>query len=415
MHGDGSSVSGLIRRLDIRILTRNRSFFAGTLPLSLSLKPAQLRLISTIGMGVLVGTSLIIIIPEGVETLYSAQSKSPGVRRRHLHERTFEKVLPSADALWSRKRDLADTDAFLVPGPIIADATDVNPATPTLPGVAGFSGEDTGELNKDKSGNDDKVTDHHDESHHAWMGIALISGFILMFLVDKLPKYITASKPAAQSYHISLSNLGRRFNQAVRAEEESDSFLEGRAEGQGSSHSFATTTGLVIHAAADGIALGASSSTSSAGLSFVIFFAIMVHKAPAAFGLTSVLLKQGLSKRSARSHLLLFSLAAPTGALLTWVAAHALGVGRVGDFSSTQWWTGMLLLFSGGTFLYVAMHAMQESGPDHESHMNGHANGSIDGGGGSSLKNEQGSSINELLAAMFGMILPLFLQVGHAH
>jgi zinc transporter 9 len=139
----------------------------------------------------------------------------------------------------------------------------------------------------------------------------------------------------------------------------------------------------------------------------------MVHKAPAAFGLTSVLLKQGLSKRSARSHLLLFSLAAPAGALLTWFVAHALGVGGVGNVESTAWWTGMLLLFSGGTFLYVAMHTMQESGRHYEPHLNGHANGSIDGR--ESLKNEQEPSIKDLLAAVFGMILPLFLQVGHAH
>ena len=413
MHGDGSSVSGQIQRLDIWILTRNRSFLAGILPLSLSLKPAQLRLISTVGMGVLVGTSLIVIIPEGVETLYSAQSKSHSVVRRHLHEQTFDTGLLSVDALWDRKRDTADTDAFLVPGPVITDKTDVPPATPTMPGVVGIMGDETGGDDKDKSVDDHKEMDHHDGSHHAWMGFALISGFILMFLVDKLPGYMSASKPAAQPYHISLSNLGRRFNHATPAEEESESFVEGRAEGQGRSRSFATTAGLVIHAAADGIALGASSSASNTGLSFIIFFAIMVHKAPAAFGLTSVLLKQGLSKRSARSHLLLFSLAAPIGALLTWVAAHALGVGRVGNVQSTQWWTGMLLLFSGGTFLYVAMHTMQESGPDHEPHMNGHANGSIDGGG--SLKSEQGSSIKDLLAAVFGMILPLFLQVGHAH
>jgi zinc transporter 9 len=392
----------------------NRSFLAGILPLSLSLTPSQLRLISTVGMGVLVGTSLIVIIPEGVETLYSAQSKSHGAVRRHIPEpSTLEARLPVVDTFRGMKRDPAGVDAFTVPGPVIADESDVPPATPTLPGVVGIMGDGTGGIDKDKITDDDGETDHHDESHHAWMGIALISGFILMFLVDKLPAYMTPSKPDAQPYHISLTNLGRRFNPAGSSEEESENFLDGRTDAQGPSRSFATTTGLVIHAAADGIALGASSSASNTGLSFIIFFAIMVHKAPAAFGLTSVLLKQGLSKRSARSHLLLFSLAAPAGALLTWFVAHALGVGGVGNVESTAWWTGMLLLFSGGTFLYVAMHTMQESGRHYEPHLNGHANGSIDGR--ESLKNEQEPSIKDLLAAVFGMILPLFLQVGHAH
>ena len=365
-------------------------------------------------MGVLVGTSLIIIIPEGVETLYSAKAKSHNAARRDLPDRSFFETGPSSlDIVWGMKREAADTDAFLVPGPVVADKTDIPPATPTMSGVVGIMGDKMAGPGKDKSTDHSEEIDHHDSSPHAWMGIALISGFILMFLVDKLPGYMTVSKPRARPYHISLSNLGRRFNQATPAEEESDSFLEGQADGQGCSRSFATTTGLVIHAAADGIALGASSTASDTGLSFIIFFAIMVHKAPAAFGLTSVLLKQGLSKRSARSHLLLFSLAAPVGALLTWFAAHALGDGKFGNFQSTGWWTGMLLLFSGGTFLYVAMHTMQESGQDHEPRVNGPTNGTMDGR--ESLKSEKESSIKDLLAAVFGMILPLFLQIGHAH
>jgi zinc transporter 9 len=393
------------------LLIHRRSFLVGILPLSLSLTPSRLRLISTVGMGVLVGTSLIVIIPEGVETLYSAQSKSHTPMRHHPSgSSVIDARWPTGEAVGVRRRDSADTDAFLVPGPVIADKSDVAPATPTLPGVIGIMDDENSGNNKDVDGHNQGEEGPHDESHHAWMGIALISGFILMYLIDKLPAYMTAPKPHTQPYHISLSNLGRRFNPAAPAEEESDTFLDNRAEGQGRSRSFATTTGLVIHAAADGIALGASSSASNAGLSFIIFFAIMVHKAPAAFGLTSVLLKQGLSKRSVRSHLLLFSLAAPTGALFTWVATHALGVGNV---ESAEWWTGMLLLFSGGTFLYVAMHTMQESGPGHEPHLNGHANGSIDGR--ESLKAEQESSVKDLLAALFGMILPLFLQVGHAH
>ena len=52
------------------------------------------------------------------------------------------------------------------------------------------------------------------------------------------------------------------------------------------------TTGLVVHAAADGIALGAASLTDKAEIEFIIFLAIMLHKAPAAFGLTSFLLHE---------------------------------------------------------------------------------------------------------------------------
>ena len=38
------------------------------------------------------------------------------------------------------------------------------------------------------------------------------------------------------------------------------------------------TIGLVVHAAADGIALGAAASTQRQDLQLIVFFAIMLHK-----------------------------------------------------------------------------------------------------------------------------------------
>merc|ERR1711881_486449 len=52
------------------------SFLAGSLPLFFSLSQRQMRLISTLGTGLLVGTALIVIIPEGISTMYSASASS---------------------------------------------------------------------------------------------------------------------------------------------------------------------------------------------------------------------------------------------------------------------------------------------------------------------------------------------------
>ena len=65
------------------------SFLAGMLPLSLSLSSRQLRLITAVGTGVLVGTALIVIIPEGIETLYSA-SEGGGHGRTDIHTKRVE-------------------------------------------------------------------------------------------------------------------------------------------------------------------------------------------------------------------------------------------------------------------------------------------------------------------------------------
>ncbi|MCJ1379431.1 hypothetical protein MMC17_002532 [Xylographa soralifera] len=329
------------------------SFLAGSLPLSFSLSQSQLRLVSTIGMGVLVGTSLIVIIPEGVETLYSASEiEHSHTRRSQLHNSLDIRWHPSA--FYTSDVDTRSPEAHLVvlrraseganlfdslPGPVIPAGVDADiiktadpPKTPTQPGVVGIL-EELGSPTVPVVG----LPNTH-RNPHAWIGISLILGFILMYLIDTLPS-LRPSPPPPRSHNIySLSDL----SSAAPPSPPTASLPK---------DTFSTTLGLVIHAAADGIALGASSSQPS--LSFIIFVAIMIHKAPAAFGLTSVLLKQGLGKRAARVHLLAFSLAAPLGALGTWIVVRILGAGGVGfgGEESLKFWTGVLLLFSGGTFL----------------------------------------------------------------
>jgi solute carrier family 39 (zinc transporter), member 9 len=409
-------MEGLFTLLSLSTVMAAASFLAGILPLSLKLSAGQVRLISTVGMGVLVGTSLVVIIPEGVETLYSASEvghTQPHIRR-HLNPRDVDVRWLSTDATlpvheMTVRTPADDTNPFTVPGPVIPANLDAPPKTPTEPGVVGILDADASVPAPDE---EDEV---HKEAHHAWIGIALLAGFMLMYLIDKVPQYSKPTRQRTRTHHIALNNLGRRFNftTSLDQDEEAESFMDSAQGSQIQQRSFATTIGLVIHAAADGIALGASSTATTSNLSLIIFFAIMIHKAPAAFGLTSVLVKQGLSKRAARGHLILFSLAAPAGAILTWFIAQFLGGGRSHSAQATAWWTGILLLFSAGTFLYVAVHSMQEASNSHHRGANGHANGYIEGR--ESGSSEAKPAWKDLAAACFGMILPLFLQAGHAH
>lgn len=254
---------------------------AGALPLSLSLSQSQLRFIAALGAGLLVGSCLIVIVPEGIEALAATGAHSE-----------------DATQSGGRRRD---------------GTAQVHPDLPAF-----------------------------------HIGLALVLGFALMFLIERLPRHATERfQTTPTSRHVSLDNLA---GPSVPGDEEADGFLGSLTPSPKQSRSLATTTGLVIHAAADGIAMGASATTSNLNVGLVIFFAILVHKAPAAFGLTSVLLKQGLSKRAARWHLMVFSLAAPAGALSTYSVVSLIG-GENMEGKSAHWWTGMLLLFSGGTFL----------------------------------------------------------------
>ncbi len=54
--------------------------------------------------------------------------------------------------------------------------------------------------------------------------------------------------------------------------------------------------------------------SAEVSLGLIVFIAIMLHKAPSAFGLVSFLLQQGYTKREARAYLVAFSAAAPVGA-----------------------------------------------------------------------------------------------------
>ncbi|KAA8904525.1 hypothetical protein TRICI_005470 [Trichomonascus ciferrii] len=255
------------------------SYLSGLAPLSFNLSPHRIRLISSFGIGILVGTALIVIIPEGVETLYSVEG----------------------------------------------DADD-------------------------------------QETYRRAIGISLVIGFVLMFLVDRLPDYLAKRRFAGfSSLPIDMSNL--RFSAASTADDlqPGSGPVEGAAQEQappaGVSRSVSTSIGLIIHSVSDGIALGASVSSENSALEMIVFLAIMVHKAPASFGFSAVLLREGLPLNKVKRNLAMFAAAAPLGAILTYLIIKVLGAS---DQQLIQKWTGLLLLFSGGTFLFVSMHAMQE-------------------------------------------------------
>lgn len=325
----------------------------------MTLSQSQLRLISSIGVGVLVGTSLIVIIPEGIETAVTPAEAS------HLHK-VRSLVRRSPWTLGIEPRDIIETFPVVrttAPRDTIqsSDFASISPRIEVSQSYQAVKRQDDGEEQPQEPPQPAPEQEEHEhkenETEHAHshevptleIGFSMIAGFILMFLIDRLPRHATESlRSGPETRHMSLNDLEGADTASI--DEEADGFLNSLTPTPRKARSLATTTGLVIHAAADGIAMGASATSSNMRLGFVIFIAIMIHKAPAAFGLTSVLLKQGLSKRAARGHLVIFSLAAPVGAFSTWIMITLLGGDHL-QGNSGQWWTGMLLLFSGGTFL----------------------------------------------------------------
>ena len=102
---------------------------------------------------------------------------------------------------------------------------------------------------------------------------------------------------------------------------------------------------LSMHTLIDGIALGtAVTGGEDFALGGLVFLAIIFHKMPAAFSLTSALKADNYSNATALTYLIIFNAMVPVGAILAFVVLYGLPV----------WLLGAMLCFSAGTFIHVA-------------------------------------------------------------
>lgn len=86
---------------------------------------------------------------------------------------------------------------------------------------------------------------------------------------------------------------------------------------------------------ADGIALAAAANTASTDVEIIVFFAIILHKAPAAFAFVSFLLHEGFDRAKIRKHLLIFSLSAPASSLVTYFGIAVFNKDSFYEFNTT--------------------------------------------------------------------------------
>uniref|UniRef100_A0A8C6S588 Zinc transporter ZIP9 n=1 Tax=Neogobius melanostomus TaxID=47308 RepID=A0A8C6S588_9GOBI len=197
------------------------------------------------------------------------------------------------------------------------------------------------------------------------IGSALTFGFLLMFVVDQIGSYFFTQGDGTK---LKLSILAHSYRLIVLLY-------------------FVFNVCLYAYAA-DGFALGAAVATAKVTVQVIIFLAVILHKAPASFGLVSYLMHTGLEKKYIQGHLLAFSAAAPIVAITTYFILHAL-------FCDPNRTTGIGMLFSGGTFLYVAtVHVLPEISST------------------SSSAGERFMGLLESLTLIFGMGLPVILALG---
>lgn len=102
--------------------------------------------------------------------------------------------------------------------------------------------------------------------------------------------------------------------------------------------------GLSLHSIMDGLALGAAFALGEIVLSAQLALVVLMHKFPAAFSLSAYSLHERNDKRRSMIDLFLFAITTPIAMILAVQLFSSLDEAVV----------GLLLLFSAGSFIYVA-------------------------------------------------------------
>jgi len=365
--------------------------------------------ISIFGAGFLLGTALIVILPEGISVLM----ESSGVLHSE-HEQidvNFEqKIFKQLNA----DPEIKDLDADIH---VFKDDDSKNRRL--LSKEHGHEHEHVHTGDEDGSGHHHHTHDPIVHSVFKRMGCAVCIGFIFMMIVEK---FGTHSHSHSRSYHSSHSYKKEK-------ETESEEFLLSDAgksrdkdhlhhhhhHQKGNSHNeiLSFMIGLLTHSAVDGVALGAVSAEGNAdSLSILVFVALMAHKGPAAVSMTAFL-KRKLkasgdlvqNRNNIIKQLIAFSLAAPLFAILTFVVLKSMkffttmdeGEGAENEMDDML---GYCLLFSGGTFLYVVtLHIIPEIKEWREMDSDGHK--------------DEGLTWTDLLILGVGAVVPSLFQHSH--
>ncbi|HJO91645.1 MAG TPA: ZIP family metal transporter [Anaerolineales bacterium] len=191
-------------------------------------------------------------------------------------------------------------------------------------------------------------SEHHSEEHHdvdehiegddvtsiqitnvmSWAGpgVMVLAGFLVMMMIESLG----VGHSIHEEHHNHEGDYGHAHVHHPRS-------LSG-----------VVAIGLTVHALTDGVAIGAGMATDALDVAVPQLFGVVFHKIPAAFSLGVFGLHEvrqfRATMRSTLFYILLFAIATPAALYFSWY-----GLGNMNELS-----TGVVLLFSAGTFLYVA-------------------------------------------------------------
>lgn len=163
----------------------------------------------------------------------------------------------------------------------------------------------------------------HGEEHNdgLLLGGAILCGFLLMLILE-----------------------GSGIGHAVHEEHHDHSEEHEHGHVHHNTPGWLLVLGLTLHAATDGLAIGAAAASGSVAITATVALAVLIHKGPAAFSLGVFSLHERTERKDSVRDVVIFALATPVMMMVAFATLDGLETHLI----------GLAMLFSAGTFLYVA-------------------------------------------------------------
>jgi zinc transporter ZupT len=310
----------------------------GLLPIFSSMKDQQDRLktFTAIAAGIIIASAMLVVIPEGYELATSqdahgeeelAGSLALVLLEVHHGDINATQAVEEVEALLGghdEAHDAEHDDAGHEEGEETLEeallhtieeyeAGDIN-ATQAVDEL-----EASLEAHAHEDGDDAHA--HEDEASMLLIGGALLAGFVFMLVLE-----------------------GSGIGHAVHEEHHDHGDEHGHGHVHHNDSGWMVVLGLTLHSATDGLAIGAAAATGHLALTATVALAVLIHKAPAAFSLGVFSMHERAERNDSIRDVAVFSLATPVMMLLAFFALADLDTHVI----------GLAMLFSAGTFLYVA-------------------------------------------------------------
>jgi zinc transporter ZupT len=306
----------------------------GLLPIFSSIKEHEGRLkkFTAIAAGIIIASAMLIVIPEGYELATSDDA--------HAEEALAGSV--ALVLLDVHGGDINATQAVEEVEALLGGHEDAHAEDTDNAGHA--EGEETleeallhaieefeaGEINASTAVDEFRASleahTHDDDAHEGegsvlLIGGSLLAGFVFMLVLE-----------------------GSGIGHAVHEEHHDHDDEHGHGHVHHNDSGWMVVLGLTLHSATDGLAIGAAAATGHLALTATVALAVLIHKAPAAFSLGVFSMHERAERNDSIRDVVVFSMATPVIMMLAFFALADLDTHLI----------GLAMLFSAGTFLYVA-------------------------------------------------------------